>query len=495
MTHLFFDIRKLQKLDEKRSPMFEKNRFAKVMVYIGIAFWAAYLVLFGVLLPSAFSEGFPGMEPYHILNKGLLIVLTLDFLVRFLFPTPIQEVKPFLLLPVPKRKVMAALLLREAINPFNFFWLFFFVPFALLSVTRFYGLAGIVGYALGVWLLTVMNSYWSMLIRVLKRQRFIYICWCLPVYGVLALLEFLPGTHWVSTFTMNWGEGFILWNPLAFLGALADIGLMCFINYKVQLRLIYNELSRVEDTKIKKISDYAFLDRYGNVGEYMRLELKMLFRNKSPRSQFWSLIVITVLFALALTFGLYEESGMNGFICLYCYCAFGLATLSQIMAIEGNYIDGLMVRRESVYNMLRAKYYVQCGMLAIPFIFCLVPVCNGEITLSMDLAYLFFTAGIIFPGMMQMAVYNDKTAPLNTGLMGKRQNNNVYQTVIVVASLTVPLLVNSGLELLLGTTGSYIAMSVLGLAGFRTHRLWINNIYTRFMARRYRNMEGFRNTR
>ena len=302
MTHLFFDIRKLQKLDEKRSPMFEKNRFAKVMVYIGIAFWAAYLVLFGVLLPSAFSEGFPGMEPYHILNKGLLIVLALDFLVRFLFPTPIQEVKPFLLLPVPKRKVMAALLLREAINPFNLFWLFFFVPFALLSVTRFYGLAGIVGYALGVWLLTVMNSYWSMLIRVLKRQKFIYICWCLPVYGLLALLEFLPGTHWVSTFTMNWGEGFILWNPFAFLGALTGIGLMGFINYKVQLRLIYNELSRVEDTKIKKISDYAFLDRYGNVGEYMRLELKMFFRNKSPRSQFWSLIAITVLFALALTF-------------------------------------------------------------------------------------------------------------------------------------------------------------------------------------------------
>ena len=79
MTHLFFDIRKLHKLDEKRSPMFEKNRFAKVMVYLGIAFWAAYLVLFGVLLPSAFSEGFPGMEPYHILNKGLLIVLAIIF--------------------------------------------------------------------------------------------------------------------------------------------------------------------------------------------------------------------------------------------------------------------------------------------------------------------------------------------------------------------------------------------------------------------------------
>lgn len=495
MTHLFFDIRKLHKLDEKRSPMFEKNRFAKVMVYIGIAFWAAYLVLFGVLLPSAFSESFPGMEPYHILNKGLLIVLALDFLVRFLFPTPIQEVKPFLLLPVPKRKVMAALLTREAISPFNLFWLFFFVPFALLSVTRFYGLTGVLGYALGVWLLTVMNSYWSMLIRVLKRQKFIYICWCLPVYGILALLEFLPGTHWVSTLTMNWGEAFILWNPLAFLGALAGIGVMGFINYKVQLHLIYNELSRTEDTKIKNISNYAFLDRYGNVGEYMRLELKMFFRNKSPKSQFWSLIVATVLFAVALTFDAYKGSYMNNFVCLYCYSAFGLAMLCQVMAIEGNYIDGLMVRRESVYNMLRAKYYVQCALLAIPFTLCLIPVFKGTITFSMDMAYLFFTVGVVFPVAMQMAVYNDKTAPLNTGLMGKRQSNNTYQTVIILASFTVPLLINRGLELFLGTTGSYIALGVLGLAGFLTHRWWIGNIYTRFMARRYRNMEGFRNTR
>lgn len=56
---LYSDIRHIQKLDEKRNPMFEKNRFAKVMIYIGIAFWAAYLVFFGVLLPAAFPTVFP----------------------------------------------------------------------------------------------------------------------------------------------------------------------------------------------------------------------------------------------------------------------------------------------------------------------------------------------------------------------------------------------------------------------------------------------------
>ena len=106
---------------------------------------------------------------------------------------------------------------------------------------------------------------------------------------------------------------------------------------------------------VRHISSYSFFDRYGNVGEYMRLELKMLFRNKSPKSQFWMLMACVVMFAAFLTFNVYgENSLMNDFMCLYCYIVFGIMTLIQVMAIEGNYIDGLMVRKESIYNMLRA---------------------------------------------------------------------------------------------------------------------------------------------
>lgn len=107
---LFFEIRKNRKLATRRSPMFEKNRFAKVFMYFGIAFWAAYLLFIGAMLPSAFQESFPGMEPYHILNKGLIIILFLDFLIRFMLPTPVQEIKPYLLLPVPKQRVILAFL-------------------------------------------------------------------------------------------------------------------------------------------------------------------------------------------------------------------------------------------------------------------------------------------------------------------------------------------------------------------------------------------------
>ena len=173
-----------------------------------------------------------------------------------------------------------------------------------------------------------------------------------PSLEIERVLMYEAETGWISTLTMNWGEGFILWNPLSFGGAIVLICLLLFINYIVQLHFLYKELSHTEDTKIKHISSYKFLDRYGNVGEYMRLELKMFFRNKAPRSQFWGFIFIMCMFAIALASDVYGDSYMNNFICLYCYCILGLMTLNRIMTFEGNYIDGLMVRKEiSMYYL------------------------------------------------------------------------------------------------------------------------------------------------
>ena len=493
---LFFDLRRNQRLAARRSPMFDKNRFARLLMGFMVAFWAAYLLFFGVMIALAFREGISHLEPYHVLNKGLLIFLVIDFLIRLLMSTPVQDIRPLLLLPVSRKRVMSCLLIESALDSYNFFFLFFFVPFALLTVTRFYGLTGVLSYAVGIWLLMVFNGFWSMLIRVLKRQRFAWIFLLVPVYGLLALLEFLPDKGWVTTASMYLGEGYIRGNVWFFLGTLAAIFLMGWVNYIVQIRLIHSELSRTEDTQVKHLRRYTFLNRYGRVGEYMQLELKMIFRNKSPRSQFWGFITIMCMFAAFLWFDIYGEgSYMNNFVCLYCYCVLGLITLSQIMAVEGNYIDGLMVHKESLFDLMRAKYYVQCLFLVIPFLFNLIAVGRGTLPLLMPVGYLFFTMGPVFALMMQLAVYNNKTAPLNTGLMGRKQGNSMYQTLLVGTCFTVPLLINKLLTLFLPPTYAYITLGVLGLATVATHKYWIRNIYHRFLHRRYANMEGFRATR
>ena len=66
---LFLEIRRNRKLAARRTPDVRKEPFCQGFMYCGIAFWAAYLLFIGVMLPFAFQESFPGMEPYHILNQ------------------------------------------------------------------------------------------------------------------------------------------------------------------------------------------------------------------------------------------------------------------------------------------------------------------------------------------------------------------------------------------------------------------------------------------
>ena len=494
MRKLYATIRQNERLAERRSPMFEKNRFAKFLLAFNVAFWAAYLIFIGVMLYLALSEEAPHMEPYHLLNSGLPIILLLDFLVRFLMQVPAQEVKPYLLLPVPRNKVVNLYLLRAGLNGFNLFWLFLFVPFSLLSVTRFYGLTGVLLYNLGIVLLMVANAYWSVLARSFIRQSAVWMLLPAGVYGVMALLEFLPDTGWTGRFFMDLGESYILGSPLAFGLTLVCIGGLFLLNSRMQEHFIFQELGRVEDKNVR-ISNYRFLDGYGLTGEYIRLELKLMFRNKVPKRQFWMFIVCMGILAAILVANA-EESMSSNFGLVYCYSLLGLMTLSTILSSEGNYIDGLMVRKESLRELLHAKYYMQCVLLIIPFLMTLPAVfLTDHVTLLTLLAFVSFSMGCSFPMMMQLAVYNNRTINLNAAAMQKSGGNSAYQSLIMGCSFGVPLILIGIIRAFADADTTYLILLLMGLPGIALHKWWIENIYRRFRKRRYANMEGFRNTR
>lgn len=490
----FNELRKQAKLANKRHPMYEKNKFGKIFAYFMSVFWLGYLAFFGVLFAFGFDGG--PIEPYHILNKGMLIVLVLDFAFRFAFQkTPTQEVKPYLLLPIKRNRVIDFLLLRSGLSAFNTLWLFMYVPFALFTVVKFYGFTGLLTYSLGMYLVLVLNNYWYLLCRTLINERIGWVVLPIVVYGILAVIEFAMG-HSISTFTMNFGDWLIEGNILAFLGIIAGIGLFWLINRAVMVRLVYSEINKVEDTKVRTVSEYKFLERYGEIGEYFRLELKMLLRNKRTKSSLRTIAIIVVLFSAALSFSdVYDSVFMTGFIAVYSFVAFGTVILTQIMGYEGNYIDGLMTRKESILALLKAKYYLYSILVLLPFILLIPAIIMGKITLLTSVTLTFFTTGVVYFMLFQMAVYNNKTVPLNEGLTGRQASGTGYQSLVSIASFTLPMLLFFSLNAIFGQTiGQWILM-IIGIVFTFTSHIWIRNIYKRFMKRRYKNMEGFHDSR
>ena len=133
-----------------------------------------------------------------------------DFLMRFIGqPSVSQEIKPYLLMPVKRKKLISLLLLKSGLDGYNFIWFFTYVPFAFLTIIRFYGFGGMFLYLLGIWLLFVMNNYWFLLCKMLMSEKTLWYLLPLGVYGGLGCAEFLLDGLPISRLTMDLGEGFI----------------------------------------------------------------------------------------------------------------------------------------------------------------------------------------------------------------------------------------------------------------------------------------------
>ena len=492
---LFLELRKHGKLAAKRNPMYEKNKFGKFWMYFMAIFWAGYLIFFGSTFAFAFNGG--ATEAYHVLNSGLIFVMALDFLMRFPFQkTPTQEVKPYLLLPIKRNRLIDFLLIRSGLNGFNLIWLFFFVPFSILTITKFYGITGVITYCIGIWLLMIFNNYWFLLCRTLMNERIWWVALPVLVYGGIAAALFIPDNSPLFDYSIDLGEGFIHGNLLVYLGVLIAIVVMWFINRYVMIGLIYDEINKVEDTKVKHVSEYKFLDRYGEIGEYMRLELKLLFRNKVCKTALRTVIIVVVAFSCVLSFTeVYDGTGMKNFIMVYNFVIFGILFLSSLMSYEGNYIDGLMSRKESIYALLRAKYTLYSIAIIIPFLLMIPAMATGKLLVLNCIAWALFAVGCVYFCLFQLAVYNNRTVDLNAKMTNRQNMGTGLQNLIAGAAFGIPLLLNVVLTKIWGDTVTAWILIFIGLGFILTSRFWLKNVYHRFMKRRYKNMEGFRDSR
>ncbi len=492
---LFLELRKHGKLAAKRNPMYEKNKFGKFWMYFMAIFWAGYLIFFGSTFAFAFNGG--ATEAYHVLNSGLIFVMALDFLMRFPFQkTPTQEVKPYLLLPIKRNRLIDFLLIRSGLNGFNLIWLFFFVPFSILTITKFYGITGVITYCIGIWLLMIFNNYWFLLCRTLMNERIWWVALPVLVYGGIAAALFIPDNSPLFDYSIDLGEGFIHGNLLVYLGVLIAIVVMWFINRYVMIGLIYDEINKVEDTKVKHVSEYKFLDRYGEIGEYMRLELKLLFRNKVCKTALRTVVIVVVAFSCVLSFTeVYDGTGMKNFIMVYNFVIFGILFLSSLMSYEGNYIDGLMSRKESIYALLRAKYTLYSIAIIIPFLLMIPAMATGKLLVLNCIAWALFAVGCVYFCLFQLAVYNNRTVDLNAKMTNRQNMGTGLQNLIAGAAFGIPLLLNVVLTKIWGDTVTAWILIFIGLGFILTSRFWLKNVYHRFMKRRYKNMEGFRDSR
>lgn len=484
-------LRKNIKLSEKRNPMFEQNRYAKIFVYLGASMMCLYFMVLGTILGWSARLG----DEAIIFPIMMLFILPLDFFLRFgTQQTPAMLLKPYVLLPVKKIDIIDCFLFSSIFTSNNLIWLSLILPFVYICGCGAAGFLTAFAILLLLLLMVLVNSQWYLLIRTLVNRHIAW--WIIPcvVYGGLfspAIINFEKGMDLLFDICYKHA---LTWYTASICALILFI--LIAINRFLQVRFATEELSKQEKTTIKKAWKLSFLEGFGLVGEYLKLEIKSTIRNKTIKQKFiQGIVLISILSCLLAYTDIYSGKFAINMWCLYCFVFFGAVNLVKIMGPEGNYIDMLLSHKENILSLLKAKYYFYCAILLLPTLILLPTVISSKFSILMILAYILITSGVEYFILFQLAVYNKQTIPLNDKITGKANFENSLQLVIEIIVFFLPVALALIFTSIFGDTIGYIILIIIGLILTLTHPIWLRNIYKRMMKRRYANLDGFHETR
>ena len=484
-------------LSGRRNKIWQANNVAKYLYYVLAIFLCAYFVWIGCELADLTIKD--NLGGYRFIYALMPIFLFIDYLFRYTTDHRLlMHIRPYLLLPLPKHSYTDYLILRQLIVFKNVNLLFICIPFGLKTVIPELGATAMIGYTAGLYLLLLINGQFFQFTQVLTARGLLY--WLIPIltYLSIAIIVILtPSPQGFLDRCAEIGNAMIrgeIW--IYAIMILLLIGMILLNRNVLEHRIIQEQYTAAPDKHDKNSINLTIFDRFNQIGEYLKLEVWSILRNKRLRLIF---IFNTLgIFLFSLITAIDPESDIvksNGFL-YYSFITYGLSSLSRIMCYEGNYYECLLMHRNSIQNLLLAKYYLYTTLLLIPLLAFLPIALIGKISFWTILSYALFAAGVAYRILFQMAVYNKVTLSMQATHTGKNANTNYMQLIVTLVTIISPLPIAAlGTWWLNQPTLTNTLLSLLGIIFIATHRRWIIGISRKMKGNQYDQLEGFQKSR
>jgi hypothetical protein len=490
--------RELQKHQWKafsRHPMYERNMAIKIFMFIVFGIMGIQLLSFGFFLNTMLLKIGSYTHAIYTFNAFLPYIFMGDFMIKYMWKqNQSMEIAPYLTLPIRRKKLFNFLQVKEFSNIWNLYPLFLLVPFAFQSITPYFGFLSAVLYILFFYLLCIGNSLLvSLANHLLKRNGWFFF---LPpiLIAAIAGLSFLPGIP-LDEFAVKTGEWVLHNNPFVWLAGISFLALLWRLNQKMMREGVYRALQGNKSSDSVTFSRVSLLDRLGETGEFIQLEIKMILRSKRLKQQMYGVAFIFVYFIVML----YSSSSpINSlffsllFFSMFTLGGLGLVMTQYLFTAESSFFDGLMARERSLLQVLKGKYLLYSGYSLVVMLLMMIPVLQGKLDFLFITSTFFYTIGFLFFLMFQNAVYNKSYFDLSEGGAFNWKGTSGNMLLVTMIGMFIPTFLVLIIDALFSRTVACGFMLITGLSFTLTVNYWLKWTYNRFLRRRYKNMEGFR---
>ena len=470
-----------------RSSHWQKGIALKILMGFFVLYFLVAFLTVGIGGYYLLKKEFPASDPLELVNSYLLFAILADLIVRYLMQKlPIMNIKPLLILPIPKSKLVHYVLGKSIFSVFNILSLFFYIPFSIILIKEGYNTAGVLGWLATMILIIQSSNFLNFLIN--KNNK------ALLIIG--AILVSLIGLQKFEIFNVVGYGGAIFnsiyQNPIYALVGVAILAFLYQLNYKQLRNQVYLDEAVATKVEEAKSADLSFTDRLGDVAPFIKNDIRLIWRNKRTKTVFlmsFLFLFYGMIFFSGKTYA--DMPAMLIFASLFITGGFTLNYGQFIPAWDSSHYKMLMSQSFRYRKFLESKWVLMVTMTTILYVLSFPYLYYGLDIFLMITAGAIFNIGFNSLFLLYAGSFNRKRIDLTKGGFGNTQGTSATQFLVVIPIMGIPMLLFWTFSTLINFNAGIIAIALVGILGFTLKNYVMNFIEKKYIKDKYVMINAF----
>lgn len=475
-----------------RSAAFAQDLGVKIFLgCIGLlmlaSFFAVGISFYGIMEKQ-------GLAPFPFINAHLLSWLGAELLYRFFLQTlPVMNIRPWLVQPVPKKTLVHQILSLSLFSFYNLPALLFFIPFGVSAVKN------------GALSWQQLYTWWTLLLGLLLSVHFLNflikkkftenIRKLIPLVLIFAGVVLANRMGWLALGAYSkLAVDSVLAHPL--LAALPWLGAISLYltNYRFLLKGFYLDGHLTAKKEKVQVQEMHFLDFLGETTPFIKLDVKLIWRNKRPRTTVFLALFMLAYGLIFYTNPSYANSSVwKLFVGIFMTGIFMINFGQFIPAWDSSYYPLMMAQNIPLEKYLKSKVVLMQLSIVILYIGTLAYMYFGPEVLLINTACAFYNLGINIPIMLCFGAWNKKRIDLEKTVFMNYQGTGAAQWVVGIPVLALPLIIWKLTEAFSSSTVASLTLIGFGLLGIVTQNVWLHLIAQLYQSKKHITLDGFKN--
>jgi hypothetical protein len=470
-----------------RSSHWQKGIAIKLIMGF-FAFW----VLTSFLIAGAgvfyiLKKQFPDSDPLQLVNSYLLYAILGDLIFRYLMQKlPVMSIKPLLILPIKKSKLVHYVLGKSSLSFFNIVGLFFYIPFAVVLCIEGYHVLGVLGWLFTIVLMIQSANFLNFLIN--KNTTALGI--------ILFILVVLVGIQKFGFYDFNaFGAlvfNAIYTNPSYSLIGVAILAIMYNLNYKQLRNLVYLDEAVSQKVEEANTLDLSWANKLGDIAPFIKNDIRLIWRNKRTKTVF----LMSFLFLFYGLFFFTQETYLDMpailmFASLFITGGFTLNYGQFIPAWDSAHYKMLMSQSFKYRKFLESKWSLMVAMTTILYFLSFPYLYFGTDIFLMVTVGAIFNIGFNSLFLLFAGSFNRKKIDLNKSGFGNTQGTSATQFLIIIPLMFFPMVVFWVFNKFVGGNSGYIMVAIIGVLSLLCKKYAMNFIEKKYKENKYVMINAF----